>query len=109
MVQITRFPTGMFLMLEFLNKYAKFNLKFLSFISYYSTISTEESAYFIGGCAKFNCEIPPWSRREGYSTIIARYFNDQWVHVGDLTTGRYKHRSLLVGNRVYIIGGRTQE
>ena len=79
--------------------------EFFSFISYYSTVSTAESAYLIGGCTDF-VSSPGCSE---YSPAIARYIDNEWARVGDLITGRYKHRSLLVGNRAYIIGGQTQE
>ena len=79
--------------------------KYFSFISYYSTVSTIDSAYLIGGCTDF-VSSPGCSE---YSTAIVRYIDNEWARVGDLRTGRYKHRSLLVGNRAYIVGGHTQE
>ena len=62
-------------------------------------MSTVESAYLIGGD----------TGGSEYSTTIARFWDNEWALVGDLRTGRYKHRSIMVGNRAYIIGGENEK
>ena len=68
-------------------------------------MSTVDSSYLIGGCTDFTGS----SSCTEYSNRIARFIDNEWALVGDLRTGRYKHRSLLVGNRAYIIGGQNDE
>ena len=57
----------------------------------YSTISTSESAYIIGG-----------SRTED---IIAQFTNFQWYLAGNLKQKRKGSGSILIGNWAVIIGG----
>ena len=64
-----------------------------------------ESAYLIGGCVAFTT----FDYCSEYSAAIARYIDNEWSLVGGLKTGRFKHRSIMVGNRAYIIGGQNQE
>ena len=75
----------------------------LSFISYYSTLATVEAAYVLGG----NTNADDDTTKD--STIIAQYFNGQWLHVWDLTRSRSFHRSLMIRNRAFIVGGGTSE
>ena len=58
---------------------------------YYSTTSTSEAAYFIGG---------------KYTTkVIAEYKNDAWRLLGRLHTGREEHGSITFGTETMVIGG----
>ena len=63
-------------------------------VAYYSTAATTDAAYIIGGF-----------QGQMYSTMIARYKNDRWSKVGDLTQGRHAHGSITVGGRTMVIGG----
>ena len=60
-------------------------------MSHYSTASTLEAAYIIGG----------------YDTqeLIAEFKNDAWRQLGTLTKGRYGHGSITLGAETMIIGG----
>ena len=64
-------------------------------MAYYSTTSTSEAAYFIGG----------------YHTqeLIAEYKNDAWRQLGTLTKGRYKHGSITLGAETMVIGGASND
>ena len=39
------------------------------------------------------------------STLIAKYTNDQWEHVGNLQNSRAWHRAIVNDDRVYVVGG----
>ena len=58
---------------------------------YYSTASTSEAAYFIGG----------YHTRED----VAEFKNDAWRQLGTLTKGRYNHGSISLGTEMMVIGG----
>ena len=58
---------------------------------YYSTASTSEAAYIIGG---------QYTRE-----IIAEYKNDAWRQLGTLTKGRNLHGSISLGDETMIVGG----
>ena len=60
----------------------------------YSTASTDEAAYIIGGY-----------QGSDYSPIIAEFKNEQWRKLGDLTQGRQYHGSISVGDQAMIVGG----
>ena len=64
-------------------------------MSYYSTASTSESAYFIGGRQTKN--------------VIAEFKNDAWRQLGNLTRGRYKQASITLGAETMIIGGDSSD
>ena len=57
-------------------------------VAWYSSISTTESAYIIGG----------------RGSTVAEFFNYQWLLVGNLKHKRGRHESILIGNKIYIIG-----
>ena len=57
----------------------------------YSTASSPDAAYIIGGA--------------GASNIVAVFKNDQWTQLGDLNEGRAGHGSITVGGQVMIVGG----
>ena len=60
-------------------------------MSFYSTASTSDAAYIIGGT---------YSRE-----IIAEYKNDAWRQLGTLTKGRDKHGSITLGDLTMVIAG----
>ena len=60
-------------------------------IQEYSTVSTSEAAYIIGG--PFTME------------IIAEFKNDNWRQFGTLSNGRSKHGSIKMGDEFMVIGG----
>ena len=57
----------------------------------YSTASTSDAAYIIGG---MNTRF-----------IIAEFKNDSWRRVGTLAKGRRMHESIQLGDEVMVIGG----
>ena len=61
----------------------------------YSTASTSEAAYIIGG------------RYTG--DIIAEFKDDSWRQMGTLAKGRSYHGSIKLGNDVMVIGGWSQD
>ena len=63
----------------------------LSRIFAYSTASTSEAAYIIGGMVT--------------GEIIAAFKNDAWSQFGTLAKGRYNHGSISLGNEFMVIGG----
>ena len=63
----------------------------LSKIWGYSTVSTSEAAYIIGG---------NYTRE-----IIAEFKNDAWSQFGTLAKGRWRHGSISMGNEFMVIGG----
>ena len=61
----------------------------------YSTASTFEAAYFIGGL---------YTRE-----VIAEYKNDAWRQLGTLTKGRSRHGSITFGTETMVIGGYSSD
>ena len=57
----------------------------------YSTASTSEAAYIIGGFYTRN--------------IIAEFKNDSWRRMGTLAKGRFYHGSIQLGDEFMVIGG----
>ena len=72
----------------------KFNLT-LRYVSYYSTASTSEAAYIIGG--EYTKDVK--------ADIIAEFKNNAWRQLGTLTKGRYGHASISLGDETMVIGG----
>ena len=66
----------------------------LSRISYYSTASTSDAAYIIGGA---------YTKR-----VVAEFKDDQWRQLDNLNKGRQYHGSLSVGDQTIIIGGTAE-
>ena len=69
------------------------------FIYGYSTASTDDAAYIIGGHDVYNTCID----------TIAEFRNNQWRNLGSLTRGRYGHGSITIGQETMIIGGDTPD
>ena len=63
----------------------------LSRISYYSTASTSDAAYIIGGYDTQN--------------VVAEFKDNQWRQLDNLNKGRDYHGSLSIGDQTIIIGG----
>ena len=71
------------------------NMIILSEIWAYSTASTSEAAYIIGG----------WYTR----SLIAQFKNDAWSQFGTLAKGRAYHGSISLGNEFMVIGGYSDD
>ena len=67
----------------------------LSRIINYSTASTFEAAYIIGG---------QYSR-----DVIAEFKNDAWKQLETLAKDRYRHNSISLGDETMIIGGYSSD
>ena len=67
----------------------------LSQIYAYSTASTSEAAYIIGG----------YFTRD----IIAEFKNGAWSQFGTLAKGRAWHGSISFGNQFMVIGGESSD
>ena len=63
-------------------------------IAYYTTISTDEKVFILGG----------WGPDKDQSTI-AEYSSSGWSIKGSLLQKRDEHGSILFGNSVMILGG----
>ena len=61
----------------------------------YSTASTSNAAYFIGG---------QYTRE-----VIAEFKNDSWRQLGTLTKGRERHGSISLGDETMVIGGYSSD
>ena len=61
----------------------------------YSTASTSEAAYIIGGL---------YTRK-----IIAQFKNDAWSQFGTLAKGRAWHGSISLGSEFMVIGGESSD
>ena len=61
----------------------------------YSVISTPISVIYFGG----------YHNDEGPNDIVAEYRNLKWKNLGTLASGRYAHRTIQMGTKVYIFGG----
>ena len=66
-----------------------------SYISHYSTASTSEAAYIIGGWYSEN--------------RIAEFKNDSWRLIRKLARGRDHHGTIQLGDEVMVIGGWTKD
>ena len=60
----------------------------------YSTASTSDAAYIIGGG-------PRWQQ------TIAQFKNYQWKNFGTLYRGRMNHGSITIDSKTIVIGGLT--
>ena len=69
------------------------------YIGFYSTTETADTAYFIGGHNALNMVVK-------YTTING---SDKWIPLPDLNKGRFGHGSIIVEDRILIIGGWNTE
>ena len=60
-------------------------------IAYYSTASTSEAAYIIGG--------------DYTEDIIAEFRGNSWRQMGTLAKGRWSHGSITLNVETMVIGG----
>ena len=65
-----------------------------SFIAYYSTVSTSDAAYIIGG----------YNGRQSQDQI-AEFKNNIWRQMGTLARGRDSHGSISMNDEFMVIGG----
>ena len=68
----------------------------LRYLQNYSTASTLEAAYVIGGY--------PY-----VYDVIAEFKNDSWRQLGTLIKGREMHGSISLGTETMIIGGTSSD
>ena len=66
-----------------------------SFLYYYSTVSTSEAAYIIGGYY--------WV--QDTSEVIVEFKDNNWRQIGKLATGRSGHGSIILNGETMVIGG----
>ena len=66
----------------------------------YSSISMNDFVLIIGGQCQKNEDV-------GYEihSIIARFRNNIWTQVGNLMIPRRYHRSIVMNDRIYVVGG----
>ena len=64
-------------------------------MAFYSTAETADTAYFIGG--------------QETSNIVAKFTDNDWQLLPGLNKGRYGHGSIMVEDRILVIGGWTKE
>ena len=62
-----------------------------SYIAFYSTASTSEAVYIIGGSET--------------KDIIAEFKNNSWRQIGTLAKGRSSHGSITLNDETMVIGG----
>ena len=67
----------------------------------YSSVSINDFVLIIGGY----CQITVDRSREEHS-IIAKFRNNIWTQVGNLMIPRRYHRSIVMNDRIYVVGGR---
>ena len=74
----------------------------------YSTASTDEAVYIIGGSQNSGDEL--WylsAKRSSLSSSIAVFQNDEWKRLGDLTQARHLHGSISLNQQIMVVGGYT--
>ena len=64
-------------------------------ISGYGIVSRDSSVLIIGGKCEGNDAV----------SLIAKYTLDEWEQVGNLQHGRWGHRAISNGDRIYVVGG----
>ena len=66
----------------------------------YSSISVNDFVLIFGGYCRKTTE----TGHEVHS-IIAKFRNNIWTQVGNLMIPRRYHRSILMNDRIYVVGG----
>ena len=74
-----------------IHKIGRIQIIIFSYIAAYSTASTSQAAYIIGGLHT--------------PDIIAEFKHDSWRQVGTLARGRSWHGSIGLGDDIMVIGG----
>ena len=72
-------------------------------IAFYSTVSTDDAVFIIGGR-----EEPQVAAQDQYTNVLAKY-NGTWSDVGELFYQRVGHASILVESILYIFGGSVRD
>ena len=75
------------------------SIYYFSRIYGYSTASTSEAAYIIGGVYT----------NSATANIVAEFKNDSWRQMGTLAKGRGWHGSITLENAVMVIGGYSSD
>ena len=68
----------------------------------YSSVSINDFVLIIGGQCKKS--VGTETAREVHS-IIVKFQNNLWTQVGNLMIPRRYHRSIVMNDRVYVVGG----
>lgn len=71
------------------------NIKYFS-IRLFATVTTKQGALIIAG---YDVSISSNVR------TVACYNSEGWNKLDDLQTGRHRHRAIVNGDKVYIVGG----
>ena len=74
---------------------SSFGLKTYIRISNYAVTSTRNSVIYFGG----------YTTEEGPIDRVAEFKNFEWTLLGNLASRRTGHRSIKMGNKIYIFGG----
>ena len=67
----------------------------------YSSVSIQDFVLFIGGYCRTG-EDPIYTEH----SIIAKFRNNVWTQVGNLMIPRRFQRSIVMNDRIYVVGGR---
>ena len=67
-------------------------------ISRYSVVSTSSSVIYFGG---FGFDGDNYE----YLDIVAEYKDHKWTKLGTLNQRRYRHSSIQIDNKIFILGG----
>ena len=76
--------------------YKSFTCNSIFSISCYTTASTDESVYIIGGYTNGS---------PSYISTIAEYKDGDWKNVGNLRQGRHRHGAITSGPTTMVVGG----
>ena len=81
------------------------NLKINNFsIRYYSTASTEDAVYIIGGWSSID------DKRDGEAVrTIAEYKNGRWSRIGQMEKPKSEHGSISFGQKTLIFEGASDD
>ena len=76
----------------------------------YSTASTDEAVYIIGGDQNSD-STELWylsaAKKSDLSSSVAVFKNDEWKWLGDLTQPRHLHGSISLNQQIMVVGGYT--
>ena len=79
-------------------------------IGWYSTTSTDESVFIIGGMSTAHRDLDMSDKIPSSSwfdvTTIAEYKNGKWRKIGDMVQARSSSIAYIFGSSMKIIGGR---
>ena len=83
------------MMIHFQNKSTIISIIYFSEIWGYSTVDLSDSVVFIGGFLT--------------NKIVAKFNGNGWSRLPDLKQGRYRHGSIQINSKTFIIGGYTDD